>query len=249
MDHSPPFLATYKSLFGGQQAIDTETEVVECCDLPLIDLSRLNSVLEAAQCKQDIVTAASEWGFFQIVNHGIADGLLARLREEQVKRFRQPFKQKASEKLLDFSDDSYRWGTPTATSLKHLSWSEAYHIPLSSSNKPARSSTIRWFTVRPNPNTLVINIGDLETEKPGVFMGMQAWSNGLYKSVEHRVMPNPHLERFSVAYFMCPSNETVIESSAQPAIYRKFNFGEYRQQVQQDVRRTGHKVGLTRFLA
>ncbi|RRT41033.1 hypothetical protein B296_00046226 [Ensete ventricosum] len=77
-------------------------------------------------------------------------------------------------------------------------------------------------------------------------MGMQAWSNGLYKSVEHRVMPNPHLERFSVAYFMCPSNETVIESSAQPAIYRKFNFGEYRQQVQQDVRRTGHKVGLTR---
>ncbi|XP_018686857.2 gibberellin 2-beta-dioxygenase 8-like isoform X1 [Musa acuminata AAA Group] len=326
MDHSPPFLATYKSLFGGQQAIDTETEVVECCDLPLIDLSRLHDVLEAAQCKQDIVTAASEWGFFQIVSHGIPDGLLARLREEQVKMFRQPFKRKTSEKLLDFSDDSYRWGTPTATSLKHLSWSEAFHVPLSSSNKPARSSTIRcvieelslamaqlatqlvdtlaegfgrdgtymkenctrnmcylrlnryppcpipaqvfglvphtdsdfltilcqdeviglqlkkggrWFTVRPNPNTLVINIGDL----------FQAWSNGLYKSVEHRVMSNPHLERFSVAYFMCPSNETVIESSAQPAIYRKFSFGEYRQQVQQDVRRMGHKVGLTRFLA
>ncbi|CAD5179091.1 unnamed protein product [Musa acuminata subsp. burmannicoides] len=323
MDSNPPFVATYKSLFSSRASMNHEAELLAVeCDLPLVDLSRLNSKLEAKQCKQDIITAATEWGFFQIVNHGVSNSLLARLRRQQVKMFRQPFKKK----VLDFSDDSYRWGTPTATSLKQLSWSEAYHIPVSSANKLARTSTNRcvieefsaamaqlanqlvdtlaeglgrdgtyikenctrnscylrlnhypscplpgevfglvphtdsdfltilcqdtvcglqlnkagrWVTVKPNPNALIVNIGDL----------FQAWSNGLYKSVEHRVMSNPHLERFSVAYFVCPSKETLIQSSALPAIYRKFSFGEYRLQVQQDVRLTGHKVGLTRFLA
>lgn len=79
---------------------------------------------------------------------------------------------------------------------------------------------------------------------------MQAWSNGKYKSVEHRVMSNPKLDRYSVAYFLCPSYDTMIESdAAEPSLYRKFTFREYRQQVQNDVKMTGHKVGLPRFLA
>ncbi|KAL5972765.1 Gibberellin 2-beta-dioxygenase 8 [Asimina triloba] len=96
----------------------------------------------------------------------------------------------------------------------------------------------KWITVKPNPETLIINIGDL----------FQAWSNGAYKSVEHRVMTNAQTERYSVAYFMCPSYDTLIESCIQPSAYRKFSFKEYRQQVQQDVRTTGYKVGLPRFL-
>ncbi|WOL15126.1 gibberellin 2-beta-dioxygenase 8 [Canna indica] len=335
MASTPPFLTTYKNLLHGtdddRNILRHEAEADGdhyCVDLPLIDLSRLDDELEAEQCRQDIVAAASEWGFFQVVNHGISNKLLARLRAEQVKMFRQPFKMKANKRFLDFSEDSYRWGTPTATSLKQLSWSEAYHIPLSSANRAAgaRASSARyvieeiseamsqladelvdtlaqglgcdgryikescarnmcylrlnryppcpipgkvfglvphtdsdfitilcqdrvkglqlkkggrWITVKPNPNTLIINIGDL----------FQAWSNGIYRSVEHRVMPNPHQERFSVAYFVCPCKETMIESNAEPAIYRKFSFGEYRQQVQEDVRLTGYKVGLTRFLA
>lgn len=120
----------------------------------------------------------------------------------------------------------------------------------------------KWFTVKPNPDTLVINIGDLFQVNNSLkqlkgsqpldillYVDLQAWSNGLYKSVEHRVMTNPHQERFSVAYFVCPSKETVIQSNAQPAMYKKFSFGEYRQQVQQDVRLSGYKVGLPRFLA
>lgn len=77
---------------------------------------------------------------------------------------------------------------------------------------------------------------------------MQAWSNGVYKSVEHRVMTNPRVERFSTAYFFCPSNETVIESCKEPAVYRKFSFMEYRQQVREDVQNLGSKIGLPRFL-
>ncbi|GKB67240.1 gibberellin 2-beta-dioxygenase 8 [Tanacetum coccineum] len=47
----------------------------------------------------------------------------------------------------------------------------------------------------------------------GITCGHPAWSNGTYKSVEHRVVANKHFERFSTAYFlMCPSYDTIIES-------------------------------------
>ena len=73
----------------------------------------------------------------------------------------------------------------------------------------------------------------------------------MYKSVEHRVVSHPKVERYSAAYFYCPSYEAVIESTEniiEPAIYRKFSFREYKQQIQEDVRATGNKVGLSRFL-
>lgn len=70
----------------------------------------------------------------------------------------------------------------------------------------------------------------------------------MYKSVEHRVISNESQERFSVAYFMCPSYDSMIESEAEKGIYRRFSFREYRQQVQEDVKMVGYKVGLSRFL-
>jgi gibberellin 2-oxidase len=40
----------------------------------------------------------------------------------------------------------------------------------------------------------------------------------------------------------------VIQSCYEPSVYRKFSFKEYRQQVQEDVQKLGHKIGLPRFL-
>ncbi|URE32390.1 gibberellin 2-beta-dioxygenase [Musa troglodytarum] len=146
IDSNPPFFAAYGSLFHSRPAAGThEAEAVEECDLPLVDLSRLSDKLQAEQCKREIVTAASVWGFFQIVNHGIPNCVLDRLREEQVRVFRQPFKKKADEKFLGSLGDSYRWGAPTATSLKQLSWLEAYHIPLSSATYPVTTSPSRYL--------------------------------------------------------------------------------------------------------
>ncbi|KAF8695537.1 hypothetical protein HU200_037383 [Digitaria exilis] len=81
-----------------------------------------------------MVRAASEWGFFQVINHGVPQALLDKLHEAQVAVFRRPFERKVREPLLQFSPESYRWGTPTATSLEQLSWSEAYHIPMTASS-------------------------------------------------------------------------------------------------------------------
>ncbi|XP_028184961.1 gibberellin 2-beta-dioxygenase 8-like [Glycine soja] len=197
-----------------------------------------------------------------------------------MRREKKTFEKKTKEnKFFNFSAGSYRWGSPNATCIGQLSWSEAFHIPLTHMLGSAGTNTFswtiqqfatqvsilaqtlaeilaqvntffeenclpsscyirlnryppcplasglmphtdsafltilhqdqvrglqmlkdgKWFAVKPNPDALIIIIGDL----------FQAWSNGVYKSVEHRVVTNPKLERFSMAYFFCPSDATV----------------------------------------
>jgi gibberellin 2beta-dioxygenase len=83
----------------------------------------------------------------------------------------------------------------------------------------------------------------------GVVVCLKAWSNNRYKSVEHRVMANATTERYSVAYFLCPSYDSPIGTCREPSPYVPFTFGEYRRRVQEDVKRTGKKAGLRNFLA
>ncbi|KAJ1408096.1 Oxoglutarate/iron-dependent dioxygenase [Sesbania bispinosa] len=300
----PPLQDAYKTLLDKAQNNEENWEfmVLEECELPVIDLSRLEESdgVVREECKSEIAKASQEWGFFQIVNHGISSDIFNRLRCEQEKMFKQRFDKKTKEEFLNLSPGSYRWGTPTATCIGQLSWSEAFHIPLadilgSTGSNTSLSSAIeqyativsglaqtladilaekmghestffkenclpntcflrlnryppcpttfgihglvphtdsdfltilyqdhvgglqlvkdgKWIAVKPNPGTLIVNIGDL----------FQAWSNGVYKSVKHRVMTNPKVER-------------------------KFSFREYRQQVQDDVQKFGTKIGLPRF--
>ncbi|KAF9624076.1 hypothetical protein IFM89_007774 [Coptis chinensis] len=327
----PPLVDQYGSLSHNASQIQCDgnrSQVIEECELPLIDLSYLRSQDEKKRqaCAAAIASASSEWGFFQVVNHGISPNLLGEMRKEQMKLFELPFKNKASCGLLN---DSYRWGNPRATSAKQFSWSEAFHIPLTMISEEAcygelsslrygsdgeiRNSNVqtcsnscrrfsresgtsrrvfgevcnestcflrlnrypqcsiqpemfglvphtdsdfltilyqdqvgglqlmkdsKWVAVKPNPQALIVNIGDL----------FQAWSNDIYKSVEHKVMANEKVERYSIAYFLCPSYDSLVGSCMEPSVYKKFTFGEFRKQVQEDVKKTGHKVGLPRFL-
>ncbi|KAF3322281.1 gibberellin 2-beta-dioxygenase 8-like protein [Carex littledalei] len=333
----PPLVTSYQALLQNNDlhssSLKNENLSVQEIDLPLIDLCNLQSENRenSRLCAKEIVGAASDWGFFQVLNHGISLELLEKIKREQVKLFRLPFEKKVSSGVLN---DSYRWGNPTATSASQFSWSEAFHVPLEKisdedcnygefsslreimkklamamsslaqtiadilaqnlgytchdfpqncdertcflrlnryppcpfswpetgggasgliSHTDSDYLTIlhqdqvgglqvmkdsRWVSVRPNRNALIVNIGDL----------FQAWSNDVYKSVEHRVIANAKRERFSFAYFLCPSYQSTVGAYAQPSRYRSFTFGEFREQVQDDVKRIGRKVGLPRFL-
>lgn len=329
---NPPLLDKYTQLLCHSgvnlRGFGQKNEVVmEECELPLIDLGGLRSENEEERlaCAAAISKASSEWGFFQLVNHGIGLELLRKMRREQIKLFEAPFERKTTCGLFN---NSYRWGNHTATTPEQLSWSEAFHVPLTKISEEARYeefSSLRevmeeyatemlklarllarvlvtnsghnrgvlddicdestcflrlnrypvcpiapeifglvphtdsdfltilhqdevgglqlmkdskWVAVIPNQDALIVNIGDL----------FQAWSNDVYKSVEHKVMVNAKVERYSIAYFLCPSYDSLIGSCKEPSVYKKFTFGEYRSQIQQDVKKTGHKVGLPRFL-
>ncbi|KAL0722850.1 hypothetical protein Bca4012_037449 [Brassica carinata] len=96
----------------------------------------------------------------------------------------------------------------------------------------------QWIGVKPYSEALTVNIGDM----------FQALSNGVYQSVRHRVIPPANVERFSIAFFVCPYHETEIECFGHPKKYRRFSFREYKEQSERDVKETGDKVGLSRFL-
>ncbi|XP_074341310.1 gibberellin 2-beta-dioxygenase 8-like [Apium graveolens] len=329
---NPPLLSTYAHLVhcSGEALGDIRHKnevVMEECELPLIDLSSLINGNEAEKvaCVSEICKASSEWGFFQVVNHGISLELLRKMRTEQKKLFESSFEKKDSCGLLN---KSYRWGNQTATTAKQLSWSEAFHVPLNKISDEAYCQEFnslrevmgtyagemqnlarmlarvlvtnmgkereevynicdestcflrlnhypicpiapevfgliphtdsdfltilhqdevgglqlmkdfKWVAVKPNQDALIVNIGDL----------FQAWSNDVYKSVEHKVMVNANVERHSIAYFLCPSYDSVIGSCKEPSVYKKITFAEYRSQIQQDVKNTGQKIGLPRFL-
>lgn len=333
IDSTPPLLDHYRALLDHSSSLEPTEQNSHCsgvameeCELPLIDLGGLRShdKWERLGCAKAISKASTEWGFFQVVNHGISLELVKKMRKEQIEFFEAPFEYKATSRLLN---NSYRWGTPTATRPNQFSWSEAFHIPLTkvseedcygdfislrepmkefaaAMSKLARqlagvlaenlghrrevledicdestcflrlnhypacpvSSEIfglvphtdsgfltilcqdqvgglqlmkdfKWVSVKPNQEALIVNLGDL----------FQAWSNDVYKSVEHRVMANK-TQRYSIAYFLCPSYDSIIGSYREPSVYRHFTFREYRSQVQEDVKKMGYKVGLSRFL-
>lgn len=151
MESDPPFQEAYKSLFGNstQESKEAkhkeEEEIVEEYELPLIDLSQLYiGGLEREECKANIARASIEWGFFQATNHGISSDILESMRCEQAKVFKQPFLEKASENFHKFPAGSYRWGTPTATCWRQLSWSEAFHIPIAEMSTLDDCSNLRY---------------------------------------------------------------------------------------------------------
>ncbi|KAG6384067.1 hypothetical protein SASPL_156137 [Salvia splendens] len=76
---------------------------------------------------------------------------------------------------------------------------------------------VAWVPVEPIPNALVINIGDV----------MEAWSNGRYKSIEHRAVTNVEKPRISAAAFVIPGNyvklnplETMVDEKLQPRVFK-----------------------------
>ncbi|KAK7294144.1 hypothetical protein RJT34_17027 [Clitoria ternatea] len=80
-----------------------------------------------------------------------------------------------------------------------------------------------WVTVPPLSDGLLVNVGDL----------FHILSNGLYRSVLHRVLVNRNRQRLSVAYLYGPPQNDKISphvklvGPTRPALYRPVSWSEY----------------------
>ncbi|KAK3028935.1 hypothetical protein RJ639_039533 [Escallonia herrerae] len=81
-----------------------------------------------------------------------------------------------------------------------------------------------WVPIKPLPNSLVVNVGDI----------LKIWSNGKYKSIEHRAVTSEAKARISVALFFYPNTEVEIEpledilaTQECGRMYKKVKYGDY----------------------
>ena len=85
-----------------------------------------------------------------------------------------------------------------------------------------------WVPVKPRPETLVVNIGDI----------VQVWSNDRYKAPLHRVVASTQRIRYSVPYFFNPAYKANYKplreaiGKGETAHYSQINWGHFRYQRQ-----------------
>ncbi|MBA0706140.1 hypothetical protein Golax_018268 [Gossypium laxum] len=81
----------------------------------------------------------------------------------------------------------------------------------------------KWVSIKPLPNALVVNIGDI----------MEIFSNGIYRSIEHRAVVNSTKERLSIATFYSSKLDSELGPAlsligpSNPAIFRRVPLEKY----------------------
>lgn len=104
-----------------------------------------------------------------------------------------------------------------------------------------RSKEGKWMDINPRNGNLVVNIGDL----------MQAWSNGKFRSSEHRVVLRQCSSRFSIAFFWCFEDKKTIFAPSPIVgdenlrLYRPFLCADYLKFRENREIGKFEKVGFT----
>lgn len=82
----------------------------------------------------------------------------------------------------------------------------------------------KWIDVEPLPGSFVVNVGDI----------LEAWSNGRFPSVEHRVALSEEIERFSMVIFLDALPSQLIEAPPEliddehPSLFVPFLASDFR---------------------
>ncbi|KAL2523820.1 Gibberellin 2-beta-dioxygenase 2 [Abeliophyllum distichum] len=98
---------------------------------------------------------------------------------------------------------------------------------LRSNNTPGLQVLLKddnWISVPPDQNSFFINVGD----------SLQVMTNGMFKSVRHRVMANTSKSRISMIYFGGPPLcEKIVPlpslMKGEESLYKEFTWSEYKK--------------------
>ncbi|GJM94605.1 hypothetical protein PR202_ga11267 [Eleusine coracana subsp. coracana] len=117
--------------------------------VPVIDFSKLNGA-ERAETMAQIANGCEEWGFFQLVNHGIPMELLERVKKvcSECYRLREArFKSSEPVRTLDALVDAERRGE-AVTPVDDMDWEDIFYIHDGNqwpSDPPAFKETMREY--------------------------------------------------------------------------------------------------------
>ncbi|XP_057471096.1 codeine O-demethylase-like [Actinidia eriantha] len=174
-------------------------------EMPIIDTLLLSNGQKEELNKLDI--ACQEWGFFQVVNHGVAKEVLQNMKDAAAEFFDLQIQEKnkfsmASDDIQGYgqrieiieayASEVHRVAEELLGSISSIMWLEK-DILLPMHRELMQALRIRhdgeWLPVKPIPNVLVMKAGDV----------FEIWSDGKNKSIEHRAVTNENKERISFA--------------------------------------------------
>ncbi|KAJ6824393.1 S-norcoclaurine synthase 1-like [Iris pallida] len=154
--------------------------------IPVVDLQRLvdpnSSQEEAARLK----FACEDWGFFQLVNHGVSEELMERVKADVEGFFRLPLEAKEECAQLPGGLEGYGQAFVVSEEQK-LDWGDMLFLL----SQPQSYKTLKFWPT-----------------SPPTFR--QMLTNGKYKSIEHRVIVDPSKERLSIAAFHNPRLGSIV---------------------------------------
>ncbi|XP_024544277.1 probable 2-oxoglutarate-dependent dioxygenase At3g111800 [Selaginella moellendorffii] len=194
--------------------------IIPGVEIPVIDMAALESDRE--KFVQTLCKASSEWGIFQVINHGIPVATMQGMEA----RFQLCFKCEPSEPLMSALSEGL--GLDSNRLVKSFGDSEMilrsnYYLPCPNPDLAlgmnghtdsggltilfedqvgglqARKGDL-WYDLKPIKNAFIVNIADQ----------LEILSNGKYKSIEHRVLVQPDQTRLSIVAFCNPSRDAVI---------------------------------------
>nr|XP_009387721.2 PREDICTED: S-norcoclaurine synthase 1-like [Musa acuminata subsp. malaccensis] len=114
-------------------------------ELPVIDFSRL---LHHRFSKEDSTTPRADWGFFQLINHGVPDQAMEKMKADIVEVFKLPLEEKKAFAQLPNSLEGYGQAFVVSDD-QQLDWADMLYLvtrPLQSRNIdlwPAQPPTFR----------------------------------------------------------------------------------------------------------
>ncbi|KAF4377988.1 hypothetical protein G4B88_004595 [Cannabis sativa] len=174
--------------------------------------------------------ACKDWGFFQLINHGVSNSVVEKMKEEVEKLFKMPIEEK--EKLWQRPGEVEGFGhtflakdiisqIEKVLGIENKEISKLFEDGMQSINMinyPPCPQPEKVIGVKPHSDTVALTIllqanqvQGLQVKKDGKWVLVKPLpnafivnilTNGLYPSIEHRVVVNPKQERLSIATFL-----------------------------------------------
>ncbi|BAF24874.2 Os09g0353400 [Oryza sativa Japonica Group] len=175
----------------------------ESYDLPVVDMARLLDPEHREAEVAWLCSACRSWGFFQLINHGVDEAVIQKMKDNTVHFFELPLEDKNAVAVCpDGGIEGF--GHHFRTSADKLDWAENLIVetqpierrklefwPINDTPGLQISKDGRWHPVRPQTSAFVINVGEI----------LEVLTNGHYKSVFHRVVVDTERGRDTIVVF------------------------------------------------
>ncbi|PAN48519.1 hypothetical protein PAHAL_9G387300 [Panicum hallii] len=112
--------------------------------IPIIDLNKLLDPLSSKEERAKLGSACNQWGFFQLINHGISDEVIHNFRNDMAEFFKQPLEAKKMYSQIPGNLEGYGQHFVVSENQK-LDWADMFFLIL----RPTDSRDTRFWPSHP----------------------------------------------------------------------------------------------------